>query len=109
DAITGSWSGTSRSTGLNSILRVNAPVAGTYNVTVTVTVGTGQILIDAAALAKQGIGVSSSTTTLRVPLSAGLHTFTFQQGTAQPATSWQIAASTRQAVASKIFVPLARR
>jgi hypothetical protein len=109
DAITGSWSGTSRSTGLNSILRVNAPVAGTYNVTVTVTVGTGQILIDAAALAKQGIGVSSSTTTLRVPLSAGLHTFTFQQGTGQPATSWQIAASTRQAAASKIFVPLARR
>jgi hypothetical protein len=109
DAITGSWSGTSLSAGLNSTLRVNAPVAGTYNVTVTVSVGTGQVLIDATALAKQGIRVASSTTVLRVPLSAGLHSFTFQQDTGQPATSWTIAANLRSSNTRRVFVALLRR
>ena len=109
DAISGSWSGTSLSAGLNSTLRVSAPVAGTYNVTVTVTTGTGQVLIDATALAQQGIHVASSTTVLRVPLSAGLHTFTFQQDAGQPVTSWEIAASLRSSDTRKVFVALLRR
>jgi hypothetical protein len=109
DAVTGSWSGTSLSAGLNSTLRVSAPVAGTYNVTVTVTTGTGQVLIDAASLAKQGISIASSSTVLRVPLSAGLHTFTFQQSAAQPITSWEIAASLRRSDARKVYVALLRR
>ena len=109
DAITGSWSGTSLSAGLNSTLRVSAPVAGTYNVTVTVTTGTGQVLIDATVLAKKGIHVASSTTVLRVPLSAGLHTFTFKQDAGQPLTSWEIAASLRSSDTRKVFLALLRR
>jgi hypothetical protein len=109
DAISGSWSGTSRSAGLNSTLRVSAPVAGTYNVTVTVTTGTGQVLIDATALVQRGFRVASSTTVLRVPLSAGLHTFTFQQDAGQPITSWEIAASLRSSDTRKVFVALLRR
>ncbi len=109
DAIPGSWSGTSLSAGLNSTLRVSAPVAGTYNVTVTVTAGTGQLLIDTTASAKQGIHVASSTTVLRVPLSAGLHTFTFQQDAGQPVTSWEIAADLRSSDTRKVFVALLRR
>jgi hypothetical protein len=109
DAIPGGWSGTSLSAGLNSTLRVSAPVAGTYNVTVTVTVGTGQVLIDATALAKQDIHVASSTTMLRVPLNAGLHTFTFQQGAGQPVTSWVIVANLRSSDTHKVFVALLRR
>ncbi|MEP7188451.1 MAG: hypothetical protein ABI901_04570 [Roseiflexaceae bacterium] len=109
DAIPGNWSGTSLSAGLNSTLRVSAPVAGTYNVTVTVAAGTGQVLIDATASAKQGIHVASSTTVLRVPLSAGLHTFTFQQDAGQPVTSWEIAATLRSSDTRKVFVALLRR
>ena len=109
DAITGSWSGTSLSAGLNSNLKVSAPVAGTYNVTVTVTTGTGQVLIDATVLAKKGIHVASSTTVLRVPLSAGLHTFTFKQDAGQPLTSWEIAANLRSSDTRKVFLALLRR
>jgi hypothetical protein len=109
DAVTGSWSGTSLSAGLNSTLRVNTLIAGTYNVTVTVTTGSGQVLIDAAGMSRQGISIASSTTTLRVPLGVGMHTFTFQQGADQPQTSWQIAANLRHADERLIFVPVVRR
>jgi hypothetical protein len=109
DTISSSWWGTSLGAGLNSTLRVSAPVAGTYNVTVTVATGTGQVLIDSAALVKQGFHVASSTTVLRVPLSAGLHTFTFQQDAGEPITSWELAASLRSSDPRKVFVALLRR
>jgi hypothetical protein len=125
DTIPGAWSGTSASAGLNSVLSVNAPVAGTYNITVSISAGSGQLLVDRAAgagAALRGVRIASTTTVLRVPLSAGRHTFTFQQDPAQSPTVWQVAAGLRSADSTggggnggganlepRAYIPLSRR
>jgi hypothetical protein len=100
DSIPGTWRGVALAGGLNSVVRVNAPVAGVYDVALTLDEGAGQVLVDAgASVALQSITPVSSSTTLRVPLAAGLHTFTLKQdsGPISPRTIWQIAASLRAA------------
>lgn len=95
-AIPTTWSGVSLGNGLNSTVQLIAPEDGVYNVTMTVSVGAGQVQINNATLAQQEAGLASSSTTLRVPLSAGPHTFVFQQDPGQPTTEWQIATSLRR-------------
>ncbi len=96
------WSGVSLGGGLNSAVRVNAPVDGVYNIVLTITVGAGQLQINNPALAQalRNAELDSSTLTLRVPLQAGPHVFVFQQDTGQPRTEWQIAASLRSTEAT---------
>jgi hypothetical protein len=111
-AIPAAVSGVSMEAGLQSVMRLNAPVAGTYNVTVTVTAGSGQVLIDepsTSAFATRNIRLNSSSTTLRVPLSAGMHTFTFVQDPGQPKTTWQIDAGLRRADTRRLYLPMTIR
>jgi hypothetical protein len=113
------WQGVARNTGLNSVVQLNAPVAGTYVVTLTVSEGSGQVLIDQTALAalrvRPDLSPTASTTVLHVPLSAGMHTFKCQQDPSQPRTVWQIATGLRRADQGgqggdvKIYLPLVRR
>ena len=91
------WNGVSLGNGLNSTVQLIAPEDGVYNVTMTVSVGAGQIQLNNATLMQQqGAGLANSSTTLRVPLSAGPHTFIFQQDPGQPLTEWRIATSLRR-------------
>jgi IPT/TIG domain len=103
-SIPGTWSGVALNNGLNSVVRVNAPTSGVYDVALVLDEGSGQVLVDAGAPAQaiQAISPVSTSTTLRVPLSSGLHTFTLKQDSspATPRTVWQIAASLRQADAA---------
>jgi IPT/TIG domain-containing protein len=100
-SIPGTWSGVALNNGLNSVVRINAPTSGVYDVALVLEEGSGQVLVDASAPAQaiQAISPVSTSTTLRVPLSSGLHTFTLKQDSspATPRTIWQIAASLRQA------------
>ncbi|MFL5803733.1 MAG: IPT/TIG domain-containing protein [Roseiflexaceae bacterium] len=103
-SIPSAWAGVALSGGLNSVVQVNAPVSGVYDVALTLAEGSGQVLVDASAPVRaiQAISPVSTSTTLRVPLSSGLHTFTLKQDSSvsTPRTIWQIAASLRQADAS---------
>jgi hypothetical protein len=113
------WQGVARDSGLNSVVQLTAPVAGTYAVTLTVTEGAGQVLIDQTALAtlqaRPAVSPTASKTVLHVPLTAGMHTFKWQQDASQPRTVWQIATALRRADQGgqggevKIYLPLVRR
>ncbi len=99
DTIPGSWRGVALSGGLNSVVRLHVPADGIYDVELTFDEGAGQVLVDAnTTVALQSIEPAASTTTLRVPLKAGLHTFTLKQdtGSITPRTVWQIATKLRQ-------------
>jgi hypothetical protein len=118
-SIPATWQGVARSNGLNSVVQIRASVAGTYVVTLTVAEGAGQVLIDQSSLAALGTRPSlspvASTTVLNVPLSAGMHTFKWQQDAGQPRTVWQIATRLRRADevgqggAFKVYLPYTRR
>ena len=113
------WQGVARDAGLNSVVQLNAPVAGTYVVTLTVTEGSGQVLIDqstlAALQAQPSLSPTANTTVLHVSLSAGMHTFKCKQDSSQPRTVWQIATKLRRADQGgqggdiKVYLPFVRR
>lgn len=115
-AIPTSWSGVSHGTGLQSMTRLNAPVDGTYVVTVTVESGAGQVQIDPATGSSRGTASrpQSAESVLRIPLKAGVHTFVFQQDAGQESTTWSIAAALRKADATQtarrtLYIPLLAR
>lgn len=116
------WNGVSRGAGLQSAISVNAPVSGTYLVTVTVESGAGQVKIDPGQAQTRSMATNGTTSVLRVPLTAGLHTFVFQQDAALEATTWSIATSLRKADpvqpgsgtggtngAKRVYIPIVRR
>jgi hypothetical protein len=112
-SIPSTWQGVARGNGLNSVFKLNAPVSGTYVVTLTVSEGAGQVMIDqtSAAMSQSPTALPpGSTTVLRVPLLAGPHTFKLLQDLNQPRTIWQIASALRRAdgvdSAFKVYVPL---
>lgn len=95
--IPGTWQGVALKGGLNSTLRVNAPIAGTYDLVLTMTEGLGLILVDpGAAAGVQGVAPASSSSMLRVPLSAGLHTLVVQHDPEVARTVWEVAATLRR-------------
>src|SRR5690606_2360787 len=99
DTVPGSWRGVALSGGLNSVVRLQVPADGIYDVVLTFDDGAGQVLVDAnATVALQSIEPAASTTTLRVPLKAGLHTFMLKQdtGSITPRTVWHISTKLRQ-------------
>jgi hypothetical protein len=104
-----SWQGVAHGAGLKSTVQVFAPADGVYNVVVTVENGAGQVFIDQVSQQRAGLTPNSSATTLRVPLSRGPHTFTFEQDSAAPSTTWQIATSLRERDRVTIFVPMVWR
>lgn len=119
-AIPTGWSGVSRGAGLQSTISLNAPVSGTYLVTVTVESGAGLVRIDSAAGARtRGATTNGTVSVLRVPLVAGPHTFVFQQDATVEATTWSVATALRKAddvqpgggttAAVRVFLPLASR
>lgn len=101
DSIPSTWSGVALGNGLNSVIRVRAPSAGTYDIELSLSAGSGQVLVNSGGTAsrEQEFAVPAAiNTTIRVPLTAGLHTFTFKQDTANgaPQNTWQIKAALRQ-------------
>lgn len=106
--IPATWQGVARGAGLKSTTQVFAPVDGVYNVVLTIEDGAGQVFIDQGAQ-PTSVRANGSTTTLRVPLSRGPHTFTFEQNSDAPSTSWEIATSLRQSNRQLVFVPLVWR
>jgi hypothetical protein len=82
--------------GLSSTLRLNAPVAGTYDLVLTMTEGLGMVLVDPQSGREAGATIAGSTSKLRVPLAAGLHTFVLQQDPSTPHTLWELSASLRR-------------
>ncbi|MBC8163856.1 MAG: hypothetical protein H7Z42_21825 [Roseiflexaceae bacterium] len=98
-AVPSSWGGNSRGTGLQSTISLNAPVSGTYLVTITVESGAGLVRIDPGTTQSRTRGVSPTSTVsvLRVPLKAGPHTFVFQQDAAVEATAWSVSTALRKA------------
>lgn len=100
------WQGVAHGTGLKSTTQVFAPTDGVYNVVVTIESGAGQVFIDQVSTQLAGVAPNGSTTTLRVPLSRGPHTFTFEQDSSAPNTVWQIATSLRERDRAQIFVPV---
>ena len=117
-AIPVSWSGISRGVGLQSTISLHAPVSGTYLVTVTVEGGAGLVRVDSAAATRTRAATTNGTVSvLRVPLTAGPHTFVFQQDATVEATTWSVATALRKAddvqpvstASLRVFLPLASR
>lgn len=100
------WGGITKSAGQNSTITVNAPAVGAYTMIVTTTEGSGVVLIDAATQTPAVQRLSSSTTTIRVPLTAGPHTFTFRQDPGAPQTTWRIELAVRELGPFVINLPL---
>ncbi|HEU5088844.1 MAG TPA: hypothetical protein VFT99_15425, partial [Roseiflexaceae bacterium] len=85
-----SWSGVAYAASQNSTASFYAPVTGVYTFSLSISEGAGLITIDDAT-ATQGRAslAAGSKSELRVPLSVGLHTVTFQQS-ADQRTVWTI-------------------
>ncbi|MCI0393823.1 MAG: PKD domain-containing protein, partial [Chloroflexi bacterium] len=82
------WSGVSLDTGINSTVRLDMPVSGTYHVEVYMPTGFTVLNVDSLALgqgAPRGGGIFYE---FDVPLAPGLHTFTSVQDTSFAVTSW---------------------
>lgn len=90
-------SGASRGVGLNSTVRLSAVVSGTYSVQLVSKTGVASVTVDDTDdTTFNTAAVDSITTTLRVPLSAGLHTFTIEQDPNLPRTEWELGVTLRQ-------------
>lgn len=104
------WQGVANGQGLNSTIRLKAPVDGVYDVALGVSEGAGQVLIDQVAPTQADVQIASTiTTTLRVELEAGLHTITFRQNTDAPRTVWQIVTTLRRTTQVLIYLPIVSR
>jgi hypothetical protein len=95
--IPAAWSGVTHGNGLRSTVVLNAPVAGTYAITLTLESGIGRVLIDPATVKSRGYSILGVSNVQRVQLSAGTHTFVFQQDSNQPVTNWSLSTSLRRA------------
>lgn len=107
--IPSTWQGIAHGNGLKSSVQVFAPIEGVYNVVLTISSGTGQVLIDAGTPVTNGVQTRGNTITLRVPLTKGAHTVTFEQDAAAPATTWEIATSLRRTAQLFAYLPFASK
>ena len=106
------WEGVTHGNGINPIVQVEAPVSGVYDVVLEIEEGLGQIIIDNGTPTTSDVSLASSSTTLRVPLSAGMHTFTWEQDPSQSVTRWSIETKLRTATGSsgtEIYLPMITR
>lgn len=111
-AIPSTWQGIARDNGGNSTVQLNAPVNGVYNVTLNVSEGAGQVVIDGGQQTPSTtIRANGSTVTLRVELTRGLHTFTFRQNTSTPTqhSVWEMSTSLRRSNQQFVYLPFVRR
>ncbi|HSH05002.1 MAG TPA: IPT/TIG domain-containing protein [Anaerolineae bacterium] len=95
------WAGTSYGDGLNSGIRVNTHLSGTYHIEVYMETGFTSLLID-AALPFQQFGGGGFYYDYETTLSAGQHTFVSDQDTAYPVTDWVITATLMEAAPPNI-------
>lgn len=96
-AIPRAWGGVARGEGLNSKIALTAPQDGIYTLTLTMSSGNGQVIVDGgASTAEVSPGLESTSLTLRVPLDAGVHQFAFVQDRAAPSTAWQLSVASLQ-------------
>ncbi|NOK57585.1 MAG: hypothetical protein GFH27_549303n150 [Chloroflexi bacterium AL-W] len=112
EEIPNKWEGVTHSNGINPIVQVEAPISGIYDVILEIEEGLGQVVIDNGMPTTSNVSLASSSTTLRVPLSAGMHTFTWQQDSSQPITRWSIETNLRTATGSAsttVYLPLITR
>ncbi len=102
------WDGVTQGNGKNSTITVRAPAVGAYTMVITTIDGSGIVLIDEAANTSPTIvqRLSSTTTTIRVPLNSGAHTFTFRQDPGAPKTTWHIELAVRELGPYIINLPL---
>lgn len=108
--IPSTWSGIAQGNGLRSIVQMNAPVDGVYNIVLNIAEGSGQIVIDAQPQAPTpNLRIQGSSTTLRVPLTRGPHTFAFQQDADAAKTVWEMSANLRRSDKLFIYMPMAQR
>lgn len=109
EEIPNTWQGVSQGNGLHSTIHVRVPTDGIYTVALTMTEGLGLIRVDDVAPATRGTELRAVNTTQRWPLSAGLHTFTFEQDPGQPRTTWQIATEVRRSSDLSLYIPIIQR
>lgn len=92
-AIPASLSGTALGAGLNSAVTLRAPADGVYTLVMTMTTGSGLVLVDppgTQASLTADATLAGTSLNLRVPLKAGPHRFVIQQDPAEARTDWQI-------------------
>jgi hypothetical protein len=101
-----SWSGIAFSASQNSTATFFAPVTGVYTLSLSISEGSGLIKIDdGVAPAGRSVRAAGSTSEVRVPLTAGRHTVTFQQGS-EPRTVWTIEMRQRSTGPWMIALPI---
>lgn len=110
-SIPAGWQGITSGNGINSVATINVPRAGAYTMVLTVTEGSAIMLVDVEGTTQNVYRVqpSASTTIIRLPLSAGLHTFTCIQDPSAPRTDWQVSLAPRELGPATVYLPLVVR
>lgn len=105
------WSGVAMKDGINPTALLDAPVAGVYDVVLTLEEGEGNLKVGGATgtASLSEASVAANVVSVRVELSKGQHTFTVVQDPAHPRTVWSMSVKLRRQNASTIYLPSVRR
>lgn len=106
-----SWSGVAMKNGINPTALLNAPVAGVYDVVLTLQEGEGNLKVG-GAMGTANISeasIAANVVSVRVELGAGQHTFTLVQDPNHARTVWSMSVKLRRENATSVYLPTVRK
>jgi hypothetical protein len=105
------WNGVAMKNGINPTALLNAPVAGVYDVVLTLQEGEGNLKVGGATgtASVSDASIAANVVSVRVELEAGQHTFTLVQDPNHARTVWSMSVKLRRENASTVYLPTVRK